>query len=118
MNEPNGRTPDITAVPALDNDAEYLDGRLRVLCQKLESRGLEPQLVSYPVSGVKGEHYDAVTVTNPAAPERGMMHVEKDGCVTWECSGSLDDAGIGKIADEATNALRATGLPYGHGRPT
>ena len=39
-----------------------------------------------------------------------MIHVEKDGSVTWVYSGKLDDAGISKILDEATNALRSTGL--------
>jgi hypothetical protein len=80
------------------------------LVEKLEMRGLNARLVSYPVEGVKGRHQDALSVTNTAAPERGLIHVEKDGSVTWIYSGNLDDAGISKILDEATNALRATGL--------
>jgi hypothetical protein len=111
MNESNGSTPGIPAAPSAGDGADYLDSGLRVLAEKLERRGLETQLVTYPVDGVKGEYYDALQVANPASPERGEIHVEKDGCVTWEYPGSLDDAGINKIADEAINALRATGVP-------
>jgi hypothetical protein len=118
MNEFNGGTRDIPAAPTQDDDADYVDSRLRALSEKLEGRGLEARLVTYPVDGVKSEHYDAVTVTNPAAPERGVIHVENDGCVAWEYSGSLHDAGISKIADEATNALRATGVRYRPGPPS
>jgi hypothetical protein len=118
MNELNGSTPDSPAAPAQDPGADYLDRQLRALSEKLQARGLEARLVTYPVNGVKGEHYDAVTVTNPAAPERGIMHVESDGCVTWEYAGSLDAAGISKTADEATNALRATGVRYRPGQPS
>jgi hypothetical protein len=117
MNEYNGSAPGIPPIPVCGGGgADYLDGRLRVLSEKLERRGLETRLVSYPVDGVKGEYYDAFLVANPASPERGEMHVEKDGCVTWEYPGSLDDAGINAIADEATNALRATGVPYRPGQ--
>jgi hypothetical protein len=45
------------------------------------------------------------------------MQIEKEGWVTWEYSGSLGDgAGIDNIADEATNALRATGVRYEPGQ--
>jgi hypothetical protein len=110
MNELNGSTPDGRAASAQDPGADYAARQLRALCQKLQARGLDARLVTYLVNGVKGEQYDAVTVTNPAAPERGMMHVDSDGCVTWEYAGSLDAAGISKTADEATCALRATGM--------
>jgi len=111
LNHPNDGAPGMPAGPCPDGCAECArDQRLRVLAEKLEIRGLNPRLVSYPVEGVKGRHHDALSVTNPAAPERGLIHVEKDGSVTWVYSGKLDDAGISKILDEATNALRATGL--------
>jgi len=110
MSEHDGSTPGIPATRAQDDD--YLDSRLRALSEKLQRRGLRAQLVTYPVNGVKGEHYDAITVTNPASPERGSMQIELEGWVTWEYSGSLDnDAGIGNIAYEATSALRAAGVP-------
>jgi len=105
--------PGISVEPCPDNCTECAaDQRLRVLAEKLEMRGLDSRLVSYPVEGVKGRHHDALSVTNSAAPERGMIHVEKDGSVTWVYSGKLDDAGISKILDEATNALRSTGLRH------
>jgi hypothetical protein len=117
MTEANGSASDDPAAAAL-HAADNLDKQLSALSEKLRWRGLESELVTYPVKAVKGEHYDVVKVTNPAAPERGIMHIESDGCVTWEYSGSLDDAGISKIADEATNALRATGMPYRPGQAT
>jgi hypothetical protein len=111
LNHVNEGVPGSSVAPCPDNCAECAsDQRLRVLAEKLEMRGLDSRLVSYPVEGVKGRHHDALSVTNTAAPERGMIHVEKDGSVTWVYSGKLDDAGISKILDEATNALRATGL--------
>ena len=87
-----------------------------MLSEKLQARGLDARLVTYPVNGVKGKHYDAVTVTNPAAPERGTMHIDSDGCVTWEHPGSLDAAGISTTADEATSALQAAGMQYRAGK--
>ena len=113
MNEHNGSTPGIPAPPAADNKADDLESQLVALSEKLQRRGMKAQLVSYAADGVTSEHYDAITVTNPASPERGSMRIEKEGWVTWEYSGSLEnDAGIGNLADEATNALRATGIPY------
>lgn len=110
MNEVHSSVPDGPAARVQNPDANYVDKQLRVLSEKLEARGLEARLVTYPVNGVKGEHYDAVTITNLAAPERGAMHVDSDGCVTWEYPGSLDAAGISKTADDAINALWATGM--------
>jgi hypothetical protein len=107
----NDGAPGISVAPCPDDCAECAaDKGLRVLGEKLEMRGLDSRLVSYPVEGIKGRHHDALSVTNSAAPERGMIHVEKDGSVTWVYSGNLDDAGISNILDEATNALRSAGL--------
>jgi hypothetical protein len=119
MSEHNGAMLGIPAPTAPGSDAGYLDGQLRVLSEKLERRRLEARLVSYALDGVTSEHYDAITVTNPSAPERGSMQIEKEGSVTWEYASSLhDDAGIGNIADEATNALRASGVRYQPGQPS
>jgi hypothetical protein len=118
VNGLKGSTRDGSAAPAPDFDADYADSQLRALSEKLLERGLEARLVSYPVDGVKGEHFDAVVVLNPAAPERGMMHFESNGCVTWEYDGSLDAAGIGRATDEAINALRATGVRSRPGPPS
>jgi hypothetical protein len=110
MSEVNNSTPDAPVTPSQDLSADYLDRQLRALSEILEARGLDAKLVTYPVKGVKGDHFGALMATNPAAPQRGTVHVGSDGCVIWEYSGSLDAAGIGKIADEATNALRGTGM--------
>jgi hypothetical protein len=111
MNEVNSSTPGDPVVPGEDGNDEYLDGQIRKLSQKLRARGLETRLVSYMIDGVRGKYCDAVTVTNPSAPERGSMQIEKEGWMTWEYSGAVDDAGISKLADEAANALRANGVP-------
>jgi hypothetical protein len=111
LNHVDDSAPGMPVAPCPDNCAECAgDQRLRVLAEKLEMRGLDSRLVSYPVEGAKGRHHDALSVTNAAAPERGLIHVEKDGSVTWVYPGKLDNAGISQILDEATNALRATGL--------
>lgn len=112
MKEVNGKGRDDRAALDPDLSADYLDGQLRALSEKLEARGLKAKLVTYPLDGVKGDHYDAVVVTNPDALERGTVHVDSDGCVTWECPGSMDVGGITKTADEVTNALWATGVRY------
>jgi hypothetical protein len=108
MNEVNSSTP---VAPDEDGNDEYLDGQIRRLSETLRARGLETKLVSYMTDGIRSKYYDAITVTNPSAPERGSMQIEKEGWMTWEYSGTADDAGISKLADEAANALRANGVP-------
>jgi hypothetical protein len=115
VNETNSSVPGGLVVPDDDDKAEYLDGQLRVLSQKLCAHGLKAQLVKYRIDGATSTYYDAIKVTNPGAPERGTMQIEKEGWVTWEFTGSVDDAGISKLTDEAINALRATGLPFAQG---
>jgi hypothetical protein len=110
MNEVNSSMPADPVVPDEDGNAEYLDGQIRKLSEKLRARGLQTKLVSYMTDGIRSKYYDAVTVTNPSAPERGSMQIEKEDWMTWEYSGTVDDAGISKLADEATSALRATGV--------
>jgi hypothetical protein len=52
-----------------------------------------------------------MVAANPRAPERGLFHVDGDGSVEWTFPGaSLDDDGIGRLVDEAINALRANGM--------
>jgi len=93
--------------------AHCMNGELaRMLVQKLESRGLDSRLVTYPGDAHDDEHVEEIVVTNPAARERGVVRVGNDGSVTWEYFGKLDEAGVGKILDEITNALRATGVRF------
>lgn len=83
---------------------------LRRLAERLEGRGLGSRLVTY--SGGPGEEVvEQIVVTNPAAPDRGEVRVSDDGAVTWEFFGDLGGPGAGRILDEVTNALRATGVP-------
>jgi hypothetical protein len=83
---------------------------IRALAERLEGCGLSSHLVSYSGGAHDDEHIEGIVVTNPVARERGEVRVGDDGSVTWEYFGKLDDAGVGKILDEITNALRATGL--------
>ena len=89
------------------------DSRLRSLAEKLRHHGLTAILVSYLTDGVRNKHYDAINVTNPASPERGTIHIEKDGMITWEYPGpgSLDHAAIATLANEAASALHAADPP-------
>lgn len=84
---------------------------IQMLGKKLESRGLEFRLVAYPDDENQDSHIEQIVVTNPRSPERGEVRVSDEGAVTWEYFGTLDSAGAGRIADEITNALRASGLP-------
>ena len=94
--------------------AHCMNGELaRMLVSKLERRGLDSHFVTYPGDAGDDEDVEQIVITNPAALERGEIRVGDDGSVTWEYFGSLDDTGISKIVDEATNALRATGLRLG-----
>jgi excisionase family DNA binding protein len=85
--------------------------RLSLLAEKLRSRGLEANLITCSVRTDEDNHCDAITVTNPSAPQRGYFHIDSDGSVEWSYPGAnLDDDGIGRIVDEAINALRANGM--------
>jgi hypothetical protein len=87
-----------------------MNGELaRMLVDRLEGRGLYPRLVTYP-GDPDDERVEQIVIVNPAAPERGEVRVGDDGSLTWECFGSLDEAGVSRILDEVTNALRATGV--------
>lgn len=86
--------------------------QLKTLAENLESRGLNSRLITYASGEPNGERIEQVVVTNPAARERGEVRIGDDGYVTWEFSGKLDEAGVGYILDQATNALRATGVRF------
>lgn len=95
--------------PPAVTSAGDMDGRLRSLAEMLRQRGLHARLVSYLTDGVRNYHYDAITVTNPAAPERGSMQIEKEGVITWEDFGSPSEPGIAGIVSQAAGALLAAG---------
>lgn len=111
MSEHNGSTLSAPGSQTANNDADYLDGQLLELSDMLQERNLKGQFASYATDGERTKHHDATTVTNPAFPERGSMRIEKEGWVTWEYTGSMDDDGIRNLADEAAAALWAFGVP-------
>jgi hypothetical protein len=93
--------------------AHCMNGELaRMLVQKLESRGLDSRLVTYPGDADDDEHVEEIVIVNPAARERGEVRVGDDGSLTWEYFGRLDDVGVANILDEVTNALRAPGVRF------
>jgi hypothetical protein len=88
-----------------------MNGELaRMMASRLESRGLDPRLVTYPGDPGDDERVEEIVIVNSAAPERGEVRVGDDGSVTWEYFGSLDEAGVSSILDEVTSALRATDM--------
>jgi hypothetical protein len=112
MNQVNGRAPDTSAPQPAGGRGHCENGELMMMLgKKLESRGLDLRLVTCPDDESPESRIEQIVVTNSRSPERGEVRVSDDGCVTWEYSGTLDDAGAGRIADEITNALRASGLP-------
>jgi len=103
MNQVNGHEPCADGCAACASEK-----RLRLLAEKLNNRGLETRLIT---CGSADSHKDAVVATNPRAPGRGLFHVDDDGSVEWTFPGAkLDDDGIGRLVDEAINALRAHGM--------
>jgi hypothetical protein len=93
--------------------AHCMNGELaRMLVKKLEIRGLDSRLVTYPSDADDDEHVEEIVITNPAARERGEIRVGDDGSITWEYFGRLDETGVSNIVDDATNALRATGVRF------
>jgi hypothetical protein len=96
--------------------AHCMNGELaRMLVSKLESRGLESRLATYPGDPDDDEHVEVIVITNPSARERGEVRVGDDGSVTWEYFGKLDEAGVRSIVGEVTNALRAAGVRFRQG---
>jgi hypothetical protein len=85
---------------------------LRDLAEKLESRGLSAHVVTYSGEKPGDELIEEVKVVNPAARERGVIRIGDDGAITWEFFADLSEAGVGRLLDEATNALRATGMRF------
>jgi hypothetical protein len=89
-----------------------------MLASRLQACGLVSRLVTYPGDDGDDERVEEIVIVNPAAPERGEIRVGDDGSVTWEYFGSLDEAGVIRILDEVTTALRAAGArPAGEHRP-
>jgi excisionase family DNA binding protein len=99
----DNETQNISAATQDDQPEE----RLRLLSEALEGLGLDTRLDRYPARGTQGMFSDALRVSNPRAPDRGVAHVEDDGLVVWEMSGALDDAGLAQIAREVASVLRA-----------
>ena len=87
-----------------------MNGELaRLLISRLQSRGLDARLVTYHGDADEDERVEEIVIVNPAARERGEVRVGDDGGLTWEYFGSLDDAGLARILDAVTGALRAPG---------
>jgi hypothetical protein len=84
-----------------------MDRLLGGFADKLRSRGLHCRLETYIVDGVRGKHFDKILVSNPAAAERGDVHIEKEGMIIWEYCVNLHDEGdAGALLDDVTNVLR------------
>jgi len=104
-----GQVNDCQSGMARRSRPHCMNGELALmLVGRLESRGLDPRLVTYPGGSGDDEQVEQIVIVNPAAPERGEVRVGDDGSVTWEYFGSLDEAGVSKILDEVSDALRAT----------
>jgi hypothetical protein len=99
-----------------DNDHDDRAGDLLHLLQKeLETRGLLPTLVSGQGDGQ--ERCARLAVTNPAAPDRGVIYVEDSGCLIWERPASLQDPDVAEIAAQAASILQHAGSRRGPRRP-
>jgi hypothetical protein len=98
--------------PLMNGHVGIVEKQLGKLSEMLGRRGLDARLVPYPVERARGIFTDALVVSNPADADRGVAYVEVDGCMTWAFTGSLDDAGLSRIAGELTSALRAHGVPF------
>jgi hypothetical protein len=103
VNEPCPDVPPVNHIQPGGCAKCATDQKLRLLKETLISHGLDVHGHRFPYD----EHLANISVINPNAPERGMLHIERDGCVRWDYDGSLDDAGIPKIVSEVVTILRA-----------
>jgi hypothetical protein len=118
VTQAGNRVPGIPATQDRSDCAQCANSlQIAKLAEKVEGRGLDSRVVTYTGGAHEGDHVEQIVVTNPAAPERGEVRIGDDGSMTWEYFGKLDDAGTSKILDEATNALRATGVLLKRIRP-
>jgi hypothetical protein len=63
-------------------------------------------------------NYDAMTVTKPAAPQRATLHIDDDGSAAWDFPrAGPDDDGVGRLINEAVNALQTSGLQLPRRQP-
>jgi hypothetical protein len=89
--------------------------RLRLLSERLASRGLATRLVRADDGTVQetDEHFSALVAHNPSLPGRGWLQVNFVGELEWysDGTGTLDDDDvIGRVVDEAINVLRVSGV--------
>jgi len=119
MSQVSDSTLDKSVPQGTSGRAFCTNGELvRMFARKLEGRGLDFRLVTYPGDVCGDEHIEELVVTNPAALERGEIRISDDGSLTWEYFGKLDKDGAARILDDVTNALRATGVRFRHGPPS
>lgn len=118
MSNSNNRIPAETAVQQRADCAQCANSMLvQTLAEKLRGRGLDSRIVTYTGGVHEGDHVEEIVVVNPAARERGEVRIGDDGHVIWEYNGRIDEAGISKILDETTNALRSSGVLLRRIRP-
>jgi hypothetical protein len=114
----DNRVPAEPAVQQRADCAQCANSMLvQALAEKLHGRGLDSRLITYKGGEHEGDHVEEIVVVNPAARERGEVRIGDDGHVIWEYDGRIDEAGISKILDDATNALRASGVLLRRIRP-
>lgn len=65
-----------------------------ILGPQLVTAGLAYRMDFYTGNG---DQVEVMTVTNPAAPERGEVRIADDASVTWEFHGRPSNDGIGAI---------------------
>jgi hypothetical protein len=107
----NNRVPSEPVVQQRADCAQCANSLLvETLAEKLKGRGLDARVITYLGGPHEGDHVEEIVVTNPAARERGEVRISDDGHVTWEYDGRIDEAGMSKILDDATTALRSSGI--------
>jgi hypothetical protein len=111
----NNRVPSEPVVQQRADCAQCANSLVvETLAEKLKGRGLDARVITYLGGAHEGDHVEEIVVTNPAARERGEVRISDDGHVTWEYDGRIDEAGMSKILDDATNALRSSGVLLRH----
>jgi DNA-binding XRE family transcriptional regulator len=103
MNQTEGGEPAPAANGKVDH-AGHVNGFIGSLAEKLETRGLRVQLLNTALDS------KAITVTSPAAPGWGTVHVGQDGLVRfWDSEADVpSDASFAKILDQVASVLRGS----------
>ena len=95
---------DVAPDPELDTRTHPAHTLKGAVAQEVHARGLAAELEVYE----DRECYNAsaeVVITNPAKPKRGLVRINDDGMISWECDYRDIPKGAVAIADTVADVV-------------